>query len=173
MAIDAGAALGVGCGATEGEGATVGKGVAVAVGEGVSVGVGVAVAVAVGVGVGLAPGAMVNVTATVSGGPDSSFDTDVDSGGMSPRAQQPRVSNDGDSSVLSRGPVLTTKPGEARSHPASSETLRIMRPEPRFHAVSVASGWLCSCARDLQLDRAGGNPDASGNSRSCRRWRRC
>ena len=45
---------------------------------------------------------------------------------------------------LSRGPVLTTKPGDTLSHPASSETLRIMRPDPRFHAVSVDSGWLCS-----------------------------
>ena len=52
---------------------------------------------------------------------------------------------------MSRGPVLTTKPGDTLSHPASSETLRIMRPEPRFHNVSVDSGWLCSALETSNL----------------------
>ena len=74
---------------------------------------------------------------------------------------------------LSRGPVLTTKPGDTLSHPASSETLRIMRPDPQFHAVSVVSGWLCSWLETSNLTAPVEIPMPSGNGRSCRRWRRC
>ena len=91
---------------------------------------------------------------------------------MSSRAQQPGVSNEGDClSVLRSG--AHDKAGRS---PQPSGVVRDVEdhaagaPVPRRQC---RLGVALLLARDLQLNCAGGNPDASGYSRSCRRWRGC